>query len=69
MVVGASQIGLSISETADLLRFSCTPISSVYRDWSKKRENMDPVSGQKCLLDARGQTRIDRLFEADKMQL
>ncbi len=32
MVVGARQAGLSISKTADLLGFSCTTISRVYRE-------------------------------------
>ncbi len=32
MVVGARRAGLSISETADLLRFSCTTISRIYRE-------------------------------------
>ncbi len=31
MVVGARQAGLSISETVDLLGFSCATISRVYR--------------------------------------
>ncbi len=43
MVVGARRAGLSISKTADLLRFSHTTISSVYRECSKKRKY--PVSG------------------------
>ncbi len=38
MVVGARQAGLSISKTADLLRFSHTTISSVYREWSEKEK-------------------------------
>ncbi len=36
MVVGARRSGLSISTTADLLRFSHTTISSIYREWSEK---------------------------------
>jgi len=36
VVVGARRTGLSISETADLLGFSLTTISRVYRECSKK---------------------------------
>ncbi len=38
MVIGARRAGLSISKTADLLEFSCTTISRVYREWSKKEK-------------------------------
>ncbi len=42
MVVGARRTGLSISQTADLLGFSHTTISRVYRERSEKRKY--PVS-------------------------
>ncbi len=44
MVVGARRAGQSISKTADLMGFSLTNISKVYREWSEKRENVQRVA-------------------------
>ncbi len=53
--------GMSTSKTADLLEFSRTTFLT--REWSKK-ENISSeqqLCGRKCLVDVRGQRRIDRL--------
>ena len=62
-IVGARQSGLSISETADLLGFSHTAVSSVCREWCKKLKTSSEQQfcRQKRLVNERGQRRRARL--------
>uniref|UniRef100_A0A3B3QF02 Transposase Tc1-like domain-containing protein n=1 Tax=Paramormyrops kingsleyae TaxID=1676925 RepID=A0A3B3QF02_9TELE len=68
MVVGARRAGLSISQSAQLLGFSRTSISWVYKEWCAKGKtsSMRQSCGGKCLVDARGQRRMGRLIQADR---
>ncbi len=68
MVVGFRRAGLSISKTADLLGFSRTTISRVYIEWSEKEKISSErrLCGRKCLVDVRGQRRMNRQVRDDR---
>ncbi len=67
MVVG-QKLHLVISKTADILGFSRTTISRVYRERSEKEKICSEwqLCGRKCLVEVRGQRRMGRLVRDDR---
>ena len=67
-VVGARRAALSMSETADLLGFSSTTISSVDRELSEKEKisSERQLCVRKCLVDLRCQRKMVRLAPDDR---
>ncbi len=62
MVVGAWWAAFSISKTADLLGFSCSTISRVYREWFEKGK----ISSEWPKIPCWGQWRMGRLVRYDR---
>lgn len=67
MIVGARRAGCSISETVNLLGFSKTAVSRVYREWCEKQKTSSHRGscGRKRLVDDSGEKRMERVVEAN----
>uniref|UniRef100_A0AAY4AVE3 Transposase Tc1-like domain-containing protein n=1 Tax=Denticeps clupeoides TaxID=299321 RepID=A0AAY4AVE3_9TELE len=68
MIVGARRSGCSISQAADLLGFSRSTVSRVYREWRERQKTSSQrhYCGRKHLVDELGQVRLARIIEANR---
>ncbi|CAN9503809.1 unnamed protein product [Ophioblennius macclurei] len=64
-IVGARRAGCSITQTVNLLEFSRTAVSRVYREWCDKQKTSSQRQGcgRKRLVDESGERRLERMVE------
>ncbi|XP_071041843.1 uncharacterized protein [Parasteatoda tepidariorum] len=68
VIVGAREMGHSISEIAMKFGFSRMTISRIYREYRKssKTSNLRHICGQKKIMQERDQRRLTRIIKRDR---
>ncbi|GBL77639.1 hypothetical protein AVEN_152878-1 [Araneus ventricosus] len=68
VIVGAREMGHSISEVGVKFGFSCTAISRVYREYreSGKTSNLRHLCGRKKIMQEQDQRRLTRINKRDR---